>query len=140
MGKKSWETSITLSSENSKKAATYIVARERGKSKQREKQQTEANVEQRVGMGKKFYVERERFDCCETKPRVRVRSQSEEMTSCDVSHLRLVSVLVGVPINCRQLMHKVHPDLFATPRSMQGQGRDLRVSVIRLVICVMQVL
>jgi hypothetical protein len=80
-----------------------------------------------------------------TEPRVGVRSRAEkkgrdEMTSCEMSHLRLVSVWVGVPVNRRQLLHEVHPDLFATPRSMQRQGRDLRVSVIRLVIRVMQVL
>ena len=60
-------------------------------------------------------------------------------TSSDRTHLGLVDA-IRVPIWCRQLMHEVHPDLFAAPRPMQRQGRDLGVSIILLVICVMHVL
>lgn len=41
------------------------------------------------------------------------------MTSSEISHLWLVSVLVGVSIRCCQLVHEVHPDLFTASRSVQ---------------------
>ena len=60
-----------------------------------------------------------------TKPRA--GDWGDEMTSGEMTHLKLVSVRVGVSVRCGQLMHEVRPDFFATPRSMQRQGCDLRV-------------
>ena len=73
------------------------------------------------------------------EPSLRAKEGGAGKTSSDRTHLGLVDA-IRVPIRCRQLMHEVHPDLFAAPRPMQRQGRDLGVSIILLVIRVMHFL
>ena len=73
-------------------------------------------------------------------PGPRAKERKARKTSSEMTHLGLVAIMLSVPVRCRQLMHEVHPDLFATSRPMQRQGSDLRVSVILLVILRMCVL
>ena len=45
-------------------------------------------------------------------------------------------MMLRLPVGGRQLVHEVHPDLFVTPRPMHRQGRNLRVSIILLLVVV----